>query len=217
MNRALKLGIGLCCVMGGTVLLSAAPAPVFERRPFLEEYVDADTGVRLPPRIGNYRKNEVVKNFNPLIGTVIRYADPQGNCADIYIYSLDSTNQVVSEKAALTHFREIKQAIENLPKRLGHDGYGNACWRRSPKRLGHVKEVQALGEEALRCPPKVAGRCATFRLNIIGELRISELAVFPFRQKIIKIRASTSPCSSKEEFHYADFLKTVCEAFNAVK
>ena len=200
MNRALKLGIGLCCVMGGTVLLSAAPAPVFERRPFLEEYVDADTGVRLPPRIGNYRKNEVVKNFNPLIVTVIRYADPQGNCADIYIYSLDSTNQVVSEKAALTHFREIKQAIENLPKRLGH-----------------VKEVQALGEEALRCPPKVAGRCATFRLNIIGELRISELAVFPFRQKIIKIRASTSPCSSKEEFHYADFLKTVCEAFNAVK
>ena len=200
MNRALKLGIGLCCVMGGTVLLSAAPAPVFERRPFLEEYVDADTGVRLPPRIGNYRKNEVVKNFNPLIGTVIRYADPQGNCADIYIYSLDSTNQVVPEKAALTHFREIKQAIENLPKRLGH-----------------VKEVQALGEEALRCPPKVAGRCATFRLNIIGELRISELAVFPFRQKIIKIRASTSPCSSKEEFHYADFLKTVCEAFNAVK
>ena len=200
MNRALKLGIGLCCVMGGTVLLSAAPAPVFERRPFLEEYVDADTGVRLPPRIGNYRKNEVVKNFNPLIGTVIRYADPQGSCADIYIYSLDSTNQVVSEKAALTHFREIKQAIENLPKRLGH-----------------VKEVQALGEEALRCPPKVAGRCATFRLNIIGELRISELAVFPFRQKIIKIRASTSPCSSKEEFHYADFLKTVCEAFNAVK
>ncbi len=200
MNRALKLGIGLCCVMGGTVLLSAAPAPVFERRPFLEEYVDADTGVRLPPRIGNYRKNEVVKNFNPLIGTVIRYADPQGNCADIYIYSLDSANQVVSEKAALTHFREIKQAIENLPKRLGH-----------------VKEVQALGEEALRCPPKVAGRCATFRLNIIGELRISELAVFPFRQKIIKIRASTSPCSSKEEFHYADFLKTVCEAFNAVK
>ena len=91
MIRALKLGMGICCA-AWALAVCAAPDPVYERRPFLEDYVDADTGVRLPPRIGNYRKNEVVKNFNPMIGTVIRYADPQGNCADVYIYSLDTSN-----------------------------------------------------------------------------------------------------------------------------
>ena len=199
MTRALKLGVGLCCAVCGMALF-AAPDPVYERRPFLEEYVDADTGVRLPPRIGNYRKNEVVKNFNPMIGTVIRYADSQGNCADVYIYSLDTSNLDVSRKAAEAHFKEIKQVIESLPKRLGH-----------------VKEVVPLGEEALKRPPKVDGRCASFRLSIVGDLRISELAVFPFKRKIVKIRASTSPYSSRDEFHFADFLEAVCRAFNAVK
>ena len=199
MNRALKLGVGICCAVYGMALF-AAPDPVYERRPFLEEYVDADTGVRLPPRIGNYRKNEVVKNFNPMIGTVIRYADSQGNCADVYIYSLDTSNLDVSRKAAEAHFKEIKQVIESLPKRLGH-----------------VKEVVPLGEEALKRPPKVDGRCASFRLSIVGDLRISELAVFPFKRKIVKIRASTSPYSSRDEFHFADFLEAVCRAFNAVK
>ena len=199
MNRALKLGVGLCCAVCGMALF-AAPDPVYERRPFLEEYVDADTGVRLPPRIGNYRKNEVVKNFNPMIGTVVRYADSQGNCADVYIYSLDTSNLDVSRKAAEAHFKEIKQVIESLPKRLGH-----------------VKEVVPLGEEALKRPPKVDGRCASFRLSIVGDLRISELAVFPFKRKIVKIRASTSPYSSRDEFHFADFLEAVCRAFNAVK
>ena len=199
MNRALKLWAGICCA-AWVLTLSAAPDPVYERRPFLEEYVDADTGVRLPPRIGNYKKNEVVKNFNPMIGTVIRYADSQGNCADVYIYSLDTSNLDVSQKAAEAHFKEIKQAVENLPKRLGH-----------------VKEVVPLGEEPLKRPPKVLGRSASFRLSIAGDLRISELAVFPFKRKIIKIRASSSPYSSKEEFHFNDFLESVCRAFNAVK
>ena len=199
MIRALKLGMGICCA-AWALAICAAPDPVYERRPFLEDYVDADTGVRLPPRIGNYRKNEVVKNFNPMIGTVIRYADPQGNCADVYIYSLDTSNLDVTQKAAEAHFKEIKQAIENLPQHLGH-----------------VKEVVSLGEEALKRPPKVQGRCASFRLSIVGDLRISELAVFPFKRKIIKIRASGSPYSSKEDIQYAEFLETVCKAFNAVK
>ena len=199
MNCVLKLGLVICSAVWITAAF-AAPDPVFERRPFLEDYVDADTGVRLPPRIGNYKKNEVVKNFNPMIGTVVRYADPQGNCADVYIYSLDTSNLDVSQKAADAHFKEIKQAIENLPKHLGH-----------------VKEVVPLGEEALKRPPKVEGRCASFRLSIVGDLRISELAVFPFKRKIIKIRASSSPYSSKEEFLFNDFLEAVCKAFNAVK
>jgi len=199
MIRSAKTLIGICGA-AWMLVLSGAPEPVYERRPFKEEYVDADTGVKLPPRIGDYKKNEVVRNFNPLIGTVVRYADSQGNCADIYIYSLDSSNLDVSPQAALEHFKEIKHAIENLPKRHSH-----------------VKEVIPQGEEPLKHPPNVFGRTASFRLNIAGDLRNSELAVFPFKRKIVKIRVSSSPYSSKEDFHFADFLEVVCKAFNAVK
>ena len=45
---------------------------LYERRPARESYVDGETGVTLPPRIGRFRKTEVVRNFNPLIGTVVR-------------------------------------------------------------------------------------------------------------------------------------------------
>jgi len=38
----------------------------------------AEERVIVPAVIGEYRKNEVVRNFNPLIGTVIRYADADG-------------------------------------------------------------------------------------------------------------------------------------------
>ena len=54
-----------------------------ERRPAQESYLDEETGVILPARIGAFRKTEVVRNFNPLIGTVIRYADSDGCSADI--------------------------------------------------------------------------------------------------------------------------------------
>ena len=40
-----------------------------ERHSFREAYADPDTGISFPAEIGSYRKTEVVRNFNPLIGT----------------------------------------------------------------------------------------------------------------------------------------------------
>jgi len=171
-----------------------------ERRPFPEDYIDADTGVRFPPAIGVYRKNEVVRNFNPLIGTVVRYADMDGNCADVYIYALESGGGKITDAAVRSHFSEIRKAIENLPKKSTH-----------------VSDVQTLGEEPLRYPPHVFGRTASFRMNIAGDLRNSELAVFPFGNRIVKIRISSSPYSSGENNRFSGFTDVIARLFNSVK
>lgn len=173
--------------------------PLYERRPALENYVDADTGATLPAQIGRFKKTEVIKNFNPLIGTVVRYSDPDGDCADIYIYSLSGSGQTVLPDTARAHFETICRAIINLPKKSSQ-----------------VSEVIPLGEKALEHPPKVLGQSASFRINIAGDFRNSELAVFPFGSKIVKLRISSSPYAPKDE-DLGYFTKAVCAAFNAVK
>ena len=87
---------------------------LYERRPAQESYLDEETGVTLPARIGAFRKTEVVRNFNPLIGTVIRYADTDGCSADIYIYSLTGSGRIISAESARVHFDSIRHAILQL-------------------------------------------------------------------------------------------------------
>lgn len=169
-----------------------------ERRSFQEEYADPDTGVRFPAVIGEYRKNEVVRNFNPLIGTVIRYADADGGCADIYIYTLDSSGKKISEENFQAHFREIRKAVEDLPKKSSH-----------------VSDVQTLGDEVFKRAPGVSGRRVFYRLNIAGGLCNSELTVFPFAGRIVKIRISSSSYySSGEVNRFSRFLENISNLFN---
>lgn len=173
---------------------------LYERRPAQESYLDEETGVTLPARIGAFRKTEVVRNFNPLIGTVIRYADSDGCSADIYIYSLTGSGRTVSADSARVHFDSIRHAILRLPQKSKQ-----------------VSEVIPQREAALNVPPNIAGHTAAFRINIAGDFRNSELAVFPFRDKIIKLRISTSPYAPKDGNPAGSFIKAVCSAFNAVK
>ncbi len=192
----------LFAVLLSPLLLRAAGErgeTLYERRSARESYVDEETGVTLPPRIGRFQKTEVVKNFNPLIGTVVRYSDPDGNCADVYIYSLSGAGRVISAEEALDHFRTIRRAIVSLPRKSTQ-----------------VSEVLPLEEKALNEPPNIRGRCASFRIKIAGDFRTSDLAVFPFGSKIIKLRISSSPYAPKDE-DLSYFTKAVCAAFNAVK
>ena len=172
-----------------------------EHHPFREEYADPDTGIRFPPEIGCYRKTEVVRNFNPLIGTVIRYADADGGCADIYIYSLDSSGKMISGENFLAHYRNLRKTIENLPKKTPH-----------------VSDVKTLGDVIFQKKPKVSGRQVFFRMNIGGTLHNSDLTVFPFADKIVKIRISSSSYySTGETNRFAFFTENIAKLFNSAK
>lgn len=184
-----------------TLLFSVMLEAEIRHRPFQEKYTDPDTGIRFPSEIGGYRKTEVVRNFNPFIGTVIRYADVDGGCADIYIYSLDSSGKAITGEQFMAHFRNLRKTIENLSKKSSH-----------------VTDVQTLGEENFRKPPHVFGRQVFFRMNIAGDLHNSDLAVFPFADKIVKIRISSSSYySSGEKNRFSFFMESIAKLFNNAK
>ena len=172
-----------------------------ERHPFREAYADPDTGVRFPAEIGSYRKTEVVRNFNPLIGTVIRYVDSDGGCADIYIYSLDSSKAKVSGESFRKHYDHLKKTIQNLSKKTSH-----------------VSDIKTLGESKYQKSPLVSGCQVFFRMKIGEELHNSDLTVFPYADKIVKIRISTpSYYSSGEKNHLSFFTEFIANLFNTVE
>ena len=172
-----------------------------EHHPFREAYSDQDTGVRFPAEIGSYRKTEVVRNFNPLIGTVIRYVDSDGGCADIYIYSLDSSKAKISSENFRKHYAHLKKTIENLSKKTSH-----------------VSDIKTLDEVMYQKPPHISGRQVFYRMKIGGELHNSDLTVFPYEDKIVKIRISTpSYYSSGEKNHLSFFTEYVANLFNTVE
>ena len=169
-----------------------------ERHSFREAYADPDTGVSFPAEIGCYRKTEVVRSFNPRIGTVIRYVDSDGGCADIYIYSLDSSKAKVSGESFRKHYDHLRKTIQNLSKKTSH-----------------VTDIKTLGEAIYQKPPLVSGRQVFFRMKIAGELHNSDLTVFPYADKIIKIRISTpSYYSSGEKNHLSFFTEYIANLFN---
>ena len=115
------------------------------------------------------------------------------------IYSLSGAERTLTQADARAHFRTIHRAIVNLPKKSSQ-----------------VTEVLPLEEKDLNEPPNVFGRSALFRIRIAGDFRTSELTVFPFGSKIVKLRISSSPYAPKDE-DLSYFTKAVCTAFNAVR
>lgn len=107
--------------------------------------------------------------------------------------------RTLTQADARAHFRTIHRAIVNLPKKSSQ-----------------VTEVLPLEEKDLNEPPNVFGRSALFRIRIAGDFRTSELTVFPFGSKIVKLRISSSPYAPKDE-DLSYFTKAVCTAFNAVR
>ena len=90
-----------------------------EHRSAAEAYIEPELGVSFPAEAGPFRKQEVIRSFNPLIGTTIRYADREGHCADIYIYALPDGEKSISDRALASHFEEVKKAILSLPSKDG--------------------------------------------------------------------------------------------------
>ena len=94
-------------------VLCAVAQDVF-LRPAMEAFVDKDTLLVFPAQIDTFQKVRVRKNENPVFGTVVRYENELGSCADVYIYSLDTAAKPVQQDAYEKHCLETDQGILNL-------------------------------------------------------------------------------------------------------
>ncbi len=168
----------------------SAGESVTVRRPKAESYREDSLGIVFPDRLGKFVKSEVVKHNNPLVGTLIRYADENGACGDIYIYSINMSSDTLSDKSSEDHFNLCADAIRKLPDSGGV-----------------VSEVLAKG--AFR-----EGIMRVAKFNIVANETPSEsvLAVFPFKNKIVKIRLSLSGTGDEKSDAKA-FLQDVAALF----
>ena len=157
----------------------SAAEPV-EHRAVSESYLDPEIKVAFPANAGIFRKNEVSRSFNPMIGTKIRYSDKDGYCADVYIYSLPDTEKGIPPAVLKAHYDEIKAAVLNL----------------SSKGLS-LKNVSMTNEktESLN---GLQVYSAEFRLTWTGgKIQNSFLKLFVYQGKIIKIRMSCAKSNAE--------------------
>ena len=142
-----------------------------EHRSASEAYTEPELGISFPSEAGPFRKQEVIRSFNPLIGTTIRYADREGHCADIYIYSLPDA-ETVSDAVLESHFQNVKKAILSLPSK------------------GRRVTASVLRREVpLSVSGKKAGYTAVFRLTFSGsDSQDSILSMVSVKDRIVKLR-----------------------------
>ncbi len=145
-------------------------AAVF-RRSAGESYRDAETGLVFPSRVGEYLKTRVSLNQDPVFGTKIRYENEAGDCADVYLYALDSIGTPVEETAFERHFQETRDSILNLPKQT---------------RL--VKNVAVKPMTNAEAMP----HAALFRIRGRDEEFDSLLFMALFRGRVVKVRISAA-------------------------
>lgn len=151
-----------------------------EHRPSGEAYPDPEIKVVFPAEIASFRKQEVIRSYNPLIGTAVRYADDNGNCADIYIYTSWEENGTFEQ-----HFQSAKKAVLDLPTK----GFS-------------VKKVSLLKDLEIQFTPENTGKRAEFLITFSEDDSqvFSFLQLFLYREKIIKIRLSCDEKSANEFF-----------------
>ena len=142
-------------------------------RPKLEPYLDDSTGAEFPPEIDGLIKTQVVKNSNPYYGTVVRYAALDGSCADVYIYSL---GQAPDHDTLNAHFKGVLKVIAKLPGGTG-----------PVKSISFQKELEVkLGSKG-----SIDAKKAVFSFEAAGGSSFnSDLVIFAFRDKVVKIRVS---------------------------
>lgn len=151
-----------------------------EHRSVSEAYTEPEIGIVFPAEIGPFRKQEVIRSFNPMIGTTIRYADGQGHCADIYVYALPE--ETVTDDVLAEHFRNVKNTILSLPSK----------GRR-------VKTAVLLSENPIVSSGRNAGYSAVFELSFSDhEPKKSILSMTSVRNRIVKLRMTCEDASAKE-------------------
>lgn len=159
-------------------------------------YKDEYTGVTFPADISDFRKTKVDINLNPVFGTAVRYSDDFGASADIYIYSLDTSETKVDMKLSERHFREVKNFIMNMAMKKGP-----------------VSEINLGSSYLLKSNDKVCGWRCTFEIIMSEEKYRSELMIFPFKGKIIKLRVSSPADMERSEKSSSDFMLRTFKIF----
>ena len=167
-------------------------------RPAMEDFVDKDTLLVFPALIDSFQKVRVRKNENPVFGTVVRYENEAGTCADVYIYSLDTGAKPIREDEYEKHFRETDRGILDMPSQSA-----------KIKSVSHI-------DPAGRKPPS-AGHEAHYRIQNGSTQMDSILFLALYRGKLVKLRISYSPDDKDEAECAYRFIDAVTAMLNKDK
>jgi len=185
---------GFLCLCG---MPRAAAQDVF-LRPAMETFVDKDTRLMFPALVDSFQKVRVRKNENPVFGTVVRYEDEAGTCADVYIYSLDTGAKAVRKDEFEKHFRETDEGILKMPEQN--------------LKIQSVKHIEAPDRKA----PET-GHEAHYRIQSGSTQMDSILFLALFRGKLIKLRVSYSPDDKDEAAGAYRFIDAIAAMLNEAK
>ena len=184
-------GFLLCCT------LSAEAQEVF-LRPALEVFVEKDTLLEFHAQIGTFQKVRVRKNEkHPVFGTVVRYENEAGSCADVYIYSLDEEDTTITREMFEKHFRETDRDILNLPETKLEIELPD-------HKIRSVTRAEAPGRKA----PE-GGFEAYYRIRNGSMLMNSVMYLALYRNRLVKVRVSYSPEDEGEDaaaYSFIDFI-----------
>ena len=193
--RHLFSGIaGLLCI---TAALPATAQDVF-LRPAMETFIDKETGLEFPAIVDVFQKVRVRKNENPVFGTVVRYENEAGTCADVYIYSLDTGAKAVSRDTFEKHCQETDQGILDMTAKS--------------RNIQSVKHIEAPGRKA---PDN--GYEVHYRIQNGSVQMDSILFLGLYRGKLVKIRVSYFPEDSDEAALACLFIDAVSAMLNKNK
>ena len=181
---------GFLCLCGA---LSAMAQDVF-LRPAMEDFVDKDTRLVFPAQIDTFQKVRVRKNENPVFGTVVRYENESGSCADVYIYSLDTNAKPVQRDMFEKHCRETDQGIMDLS--------------------GQNPKIAVAHLDAPERKAPADGFEAYYRIRNGSTPMDSVLYLALYKGKLVKIRVSYSPEDEEELTHSRLFIDFVASMLN---
>jgi hypothetical protein len=190
-NLCTGAAAGFLCFCGAF----AAEAQDVFFRPAMEAFVDKDTLLVFPAQIDTFQKVRVRKNENPVFGTVVRYENELGTCADVYIYSLDTGAKPVLRDMYEKHCRETEQDILKMPER-------------NPK-IASVAHAETPGRKA---PGN--GYEALFRIQFETTRLDSILYLALYEGKLVKVRISYSPediDESVQAYRFVDFVAAMMD------
>lgn len=183
--------VGLLCLCG---VLPARAQDIF-LRPAMESFVDKDTGLEFPAIVDTFQKVRVRKNENPVFGTVVRYENEAGTCADVYIYSLDTGAKAVRQDMFEKHCKETDEGILNMPA--------------NNRNIKSVKHIEAPGRKA----PET-GFEAHYSIQNGTVQMDSFLYLALYRGKLVKVRVTYFPEDADEIQHACLFVDAVSAMLN---
>lgn len=159
----------------------AGSRPDVFKRPSDEVYSDDFSKMVFPAKAGIFKKTAVKKNMNPVFGTVIRYIGDNDECADIYIYSLDTSAAAVTSEEFDEHVKDVCKSITSMPQK-------NKI----------IKKVSLIdGSKGINENKKGVFFTVTYAITVDSEEVISRLTMFMVNGRIIKIR-TTYPAKNDE-------------------